>query len=132
VSPVVVDASAGVEMLARSPVGRALARRVPKGSTLWVPDGLFDIEVLAVLRRWDLNSIHTPEQTAACFLRLTTWRLRRAAVVDLRDAAWQFRANITITDGCYVVLAQRLGAPLLTSDLKLAAAPTLPVATITP
>ena len=34
------------------------------------------------------------------------------------------RHNITFTDACYVALARRLDAPLLTSDMRLAAAPT--------
>jgi predicted nucleic acid-binding protein len=119
-------------MIARTTVGKRLARLVPRGATLWVPDGLFDAEVLAVVRRWDLNGVQTPEQTVACYLRFTSWRLRRSPVTGLRDSAWKLRANITFTDACYVALAQSLGAPLMTSDMKLAAAPTLPVRVLTP
>ena len=61
----VLDASAGIEMIAKSVTGVQLAALVPAGATLWVPDGLFDVEVLAVLRRWDLNSILTVSQVAA-------------------------------------------------------------------
>jgi len=42
------------------------------------------------------------------------------------------RHNLTIADALYVVVAQHLSAPLVTADLKLAGAPTLPVVTITP
>lgn len=41
-------------------------------------------------------------------------------VLDLRD-------NFTVYDAAYIVLAQALGAPLVTADAKLAAAATLGV-----
>lgn len=47
----VLDASAGIEMIARTATGVRLAALVPSGATLWVPDGIFDVEVFAVLRR---------------------------------------------------------------------------------
>ncbi len=59
-------------MIARTTTGRQLAALIPVGSTLWVPDGLFDVEVHAVLRRWDMDRI-SPLQTsrpAECVLRL--------------------------------------------------------------
>jgi predicted nucleic acid-binding protein len=74
----------------------------------------------------------TPDQVAAARLRLTSLRLRRAAVSNLSERAWQLRANITFSDACYVVLAEALGCPLLTADLRLASAPNLPVPTIHP
>jgi predicted nucleic acid-binding protein len=39
---------------------------------------------------------------------------------------------MTIADALYVVVARHLDAPLVTTDLKLAGAPRLPVTTITP
>jgi predicted nucleic acid-binding protein len=132
VSAVVVDASSAIELLARTSLGRQIARVVPVNAVLWVPDGLFDVEVHAVLRRWDLRSVLTPDQVAACRLRLTSLRLRRAAVSNLTERAWQLRANITFSDACYVALAEALGCPLLTADLRLASAPSLPVPTLHP
>ena len=51
-------------------------------------------------------------------------RLRRATVSGLATQAWTMRHNITFTDACYIALARRLDAPLLTSDMQLVAAPT--------
>ena len=48
-------------------------------------------------------------------------------MTTLTAEAWTMRHNITFTDACYVALAQRLNAPLLTTDARLAAAPNLPV-----
>lgn len=47
----VIDASSAVELIARTTIGRQMARLVPTQAVLWVPDGLFDVEVHAVLRR---------------------------------------------------------------------------------
>lgn len=131
-TPVVFDASAGAEMIARTTTGDALRRLVPSDAVPWVPDGLFDVEVHAVLRRWELRGVLTPQLAASSRLRLANWPLRRAALTSLADDAWGLRHNITFSDACYVVLAQRLGGPLLTTDRKLAAAPTLPVRVLTP
>ena len=125
--PVVIDASAGVELLARTGRGAALRRLLPAGSVPWIPDGLFDAEVGSVLRRWDLRSVLTAEQLASTWLRLRTWRVRRASVPALHEQAWALRHNITYTDGLYVALAQTIGGHLLTADHNLTNAPTLPV-----
>lgn len=50
----------------------------------------------------------------------------RYALTPLLGDAWALRKNIIVADALYVVLAVRLGAPLLTDDQKLANAPTLP------
>ena len=117
-------------MAARTSTGVRLAELVPKDATLWVPDGLFDVEVLAVLRRWDLNAIVPPDQIEASLLRLAAWRLRRTTVTTVKDRAWQLRKNITFSDAWYVALAEALAAPIITSDQRLIKAPTLPVPTI--
>ena len=47
-------------------------------------------------------------------------------IAEVYAPPWALRANLVIADAVYVVLAVRLGAPLLTDDQKLAKAPTLP------
>lgn len=126
----VIDASAGIEMIARTVTGSRLAALIPAAATLWVPDGLFDVEVLAVLRRWDLNAVLSESQVESSRLRLANLRLRRATVASLAGRAWQLRQNVTFPDACYVALAEALNCPLLTADHRLAAAPTLPVSTL--
>jgi hypothetical protein len=69
-SPVVIDASAGVEMIVRTATGAGLRRLLPTDAVPWVPDGLFDAEVGAVLRRWDLRRLVGPERIARALLRL--------------------------------------------------------------
>jgi predicted nucleic acid-binding protein len=64
--------------------------------------------------------------------RLLAAPVRRVSVRPLVAEGWQLRHNLTVADALYVVVAKHLNAPLVTTDNKLAAAPTLPVATITP
>lgn len=123
--PVVVDASAGVEILAKTHRGIRLARLIPSGAAWDVPDH-FVVEAAAVLRRWELAGRLTPDQAAGALGRLIRWRGNRYPLTPLLQEAWALRANLVIADALYVVLAVRLGAPLLTDDQKLAKAPTLP------
>jgi predicted nucleic acid-binding protein len=130
VTELVLDASAGIEMITRTETGRQLAELIPAAATLWVPDGLFDVEVLAVLRRWDLHAVLSESQVESSRMRLANLRLRRSTVASLASRAWQLRANITFPDACYVALTEALHCPLLTADQRLVAAPTLPVSTL--
>jgi predicted nucleic acid-binding protein len=125
VSAVVIDASAGVEIVAGTRRGRALARLLPGDAEGWVPEHFY-AEVLAVLRRQLLASRLTDSQASAAVARLGAWHLRHASVAPLVPAAWSYRHNLTAGDALYVVLAEQLGASLLTDDQRLAEAPTFP------
>jgi predicted nucleic acid-binding protein len=126
VIPVVIDASAGVELLVDTTRGRALRALFPTSAVPWVPD-LFYAEVGSVLRRWDLAGVLTPTQVSEAIEQLAAWPLRSARLRPLFGPAWRYRHNLTFTDAMYVALAERLEAPLLTDDQKLANAPGLPV-----
>lgn len=99
---------------------------------MWVPDGIFDVEVNAALRRLEMRGNLDTSQCSAARLRLGRLRLRRRRVAPLADRAWSLRPNITFPDACYVALAEALDCALLTTDMKLVDAPTLPVATLNP
>lgn len=124
--PVVIDASAGVELAADTIRGRALRTLLPTDAVPWVPE-VFYVECGAVLRRWDLNRILTPDEIAKGLDELMAWPLRVTQVRGLFADAWRLRASITFADGLYVALAEHLDAPLLTDDHRLANAPNLPV-----
>jgi predicted nucleic acid-binding protein len=126
VTSVVIDASAGAELVANSRRGRALAGLLPQDAEGWVPEHFY-AEVLAVLRRQLLieNMLTEPNATAAV-ARLGRWRLHRASVAPLVDAAWAYRHNMTAADAIYVALAEHLSASFLTDDHNLADAPTFP------
>jgi predicted nucleic acid-binding protein len=50
----------------------------------------------------------------------------------LLQPAWELRHNLSFTDACYVALAEQLGGAELTTDHRLAAAPTLRVPILRP
>jgi predicted nucleic acid-binding protein len=130
-TPIVLDASAGVELALQTPVGRRLQERIPAGATTWVPEHYF-AETVAVLRRHELNHGYDPARIHVALDRLLATPVRRVSVRPLIPEAWRLRHNLTVADALYVVVAQHLSAALVTSDLKLAGAPDLPVVTITP
>ncbi|MBO0730214.1 MAG: type II toxin-antitoxin system VapC family toxin [Acidimicrobiaceae bacterium] len=123
---VVIDASAGVELVADTSRGRMLRRLLPPNPVPWVPD-LFYGECGGVLRKWDLNGIVSPERMGKAIADLTAWPLRMVQTAGLWTDAWRLRRNFTFADAVYVALAAHLGADILTDDAKLANAPTLPV-----
>lgn len=121
-----VDASAGVEIIARTNRGAALRRLIPDGAQQWVPQHFY-AEVLAGLRRLTVfDRKLTDAQAAAALTHLQSWHLREAVVRPLLPAAWTYRHNLTAGDAIYVALAEHLGASLLTDDHRLADSPTLP------
>ena len=54
---------------------------------------------------------------------LADFPLRRYPHDFLLTRVWELRNNLTAYDAVYVALAEALGAPLLTRDRRLAAAP---------
>jgi len=126
VNPVVIDASAGVELAADTLRGRALRTLLPTDAVPWVPE-LFFVECGAVLRRWDLNRILTRAQIDQAIDALMGWPLRITQVRGLSADAWRLRANVTFADAVYVAIAEYLGADLLSEDRRLANTPGLPV-----
>ena len=128
---IVLDASAGVEIALQSPIGRQLHAKIPTGATTWVPEHYF-VEVTSVLRRDEINRRHSAAKVQVALDRLLAAPIRRVSIRPLVGEAWLLRHNMTVADALYVVVAKHLGADLVTTDLKLANSPTLPVSTITP
>lgn len=125
-TPVVIDASAGVEILADTAHGRRLARLLPTDAVGWVPEHFY-VEVAGVIRHHTVVTRMLTEQAAVTVLdRLDRWHLRQAQPGPLLAAAWRFRHNMTMADAVYVALATELWAALLTDDHRLANAPGFP------
>jgi predicted nucleic acid-binding protein len=124
VTPVVIDASAGVEILANTAHGRRLAQLLPTDAVGWVPEHFY-VEVAGVVRHQTVVARTPTEEAAATVLgRLDRWHLRRAQPGPLITAAWRFRHNMTMAD--YVALAAELGGALLTDDHRLVNSPGFP------
>jgi predicted nucleic acid-binding protein len=130
VNPVVIDASAGVELAADTERGRELRSLLPQDPLPWVPD-LFFGECGSVLRRWERRSILTTGRLEEAVDEIAQWQLRVAESKPLFRDAWRRRANLTFADAIYVALAEHLDAPLLTVDGRLQRAPGLQVRFLT-
>jgi predicted nucleic acid-binding protein len=127
----VLDASAGFELLVETKRGQRLLDQVPAGAEWWVPEHYF-LETAAALRRAELRGVVTLAAAQAAATRLRVSRVHRVQVLPLLDEAWSRRGHLTIGDALYVVLAEQLSAVLVTGDVKLAGSPGLAVRTITP
>jgi predicted nucleic acid-binding protein len=120
---IVVDASVVIEVLLNTSAGIQLAERLfNPGETLHAPH-LLDIEVAQVLRRY----MRTRELDAARGLQalddLVDFPLTRYPHDLFLRRSWELRHNITAYDAAYILLAETLGASLLTRDAALASAP---------
>ena len=118
----VVDASAVVELLLRSPLGERVRRRIlDAGEELHAPY-LIDIQVLHVLRRY--NRIREmldrrAEEAISDYFALIIERHSHEVVFA---RVWELRSNLTAYDATYVALAELIGTPLVTVDRRLAKA----------
>ena len=119
---IVVDASAMLEVLLRTPAARAVEKWLfdPR-QTLHAPH-LLDIEVAQVIRRYAANREIDSERGRAALADLADIPLRRYPHDFLLPRIWDLRNNLTAYDAAYVALAEVLDAPLLTRDRRLAAA----------
>ena len=127
--PVVIDASALLELLLQTARGRAV-RQAVAGDDLVATD-LVNPEVLSVLRRLEASGMLTERRADQAVIDLCEAPLRRLPTTPLLDIAWRLRANLSAYDACHVALARVLGCPLVTGDLRLARAPSLGVSVLT-
>jgi predicted nucleic acid-binding protein len=121
---IVLDASAAAEILLALPrAGPALRERIARhGETVHVPH-VFDLEVIAVIRRHALRGVLSERRSRGALGALRDLRAMRYSHVPLQRRIWELRENVTPYDAAYLALAEALGAPLVTVDAALAAAP---------
>ena len=111
----VIDCSAAIDS-----VRGANSIRLPR-TTLYAPE-LIDIEYASAIRRF---VIRQEISMANANSYLATWAstpVRRCRHRPLLARIWTLRENFSAYDASYVALAERLGAPLVTADLRLARA----------
>jgi predicted nucleic acid-binding protein len=119
---IVVDASAMLEALLRTPAAQDVEDRLfAPGQTLHAPH-LLDMEVAQVIRRYAAIGEINAERGRLALADLADLPVRRYAHDFLLPRIWQLRNNLTAYDAAYVALAEALDAKLLTRDRRLAAA----------
>ena len=118
----VVDASVLAPVVADGGSdGRRFRERL-RGETVAGPD-LLRVEVVSVLRRHAGHGHLTEQQADAAIDDLLAFPITVYPSAVLLRRTWELRSNVTSFDGCYVALAEALGAPLVTADRRLAEAP---------
>jgi predicted nucleic acid-binding protein len=117
---IVVDASAVLEVLLRTPAAAAVEERLfgPE-QTLHAPH-LIDVEVTQVLRRYTMSGEADAERCRTALTDFMDLPLARFPHDFLLPRVWELRNNLTAYDAVYVALAEALDAPLLTRDRRLA------------
>src|SRR5215470_14328278 len=119
---IVVDASAMLEVLLRTPDAHAVEKRLfDPERTLHAPH-LLDVEVAQVIRRYAANGEIGDDRGRAALADLADLPMHRYPHDFLWPRVWDLRNNLTACDAVYVALAEALDAPLLTRDARLAAA----------
>ena len=122
---IVIDASAMVELLVRSPAAPAVEEALRSHDA--VAPELFDVEVLSALARIERRGLLDTGAAAKAVLALPRAPIARIAHRRLTAGAWRRRHQLSLYDALYAALAAELGCALLTADRRLAAAPGLDV-----
>jgi len=120
---IVLDASAVLDWLLRTPVGQRIERRIySQNDTLHAPH-LMDLEVTQVLRRLVREGSVFTRRANEAVQDLLDLRIVRYPHFVLLPRIWQHRHNLSAYDAAYVALAEKLDAPLITRDGRLAGSP---------
>ena len=96
----VIDASATVEYLLKTQLGKSIAAAV-ENSVLVAPE-LMDVEVVAVLRRAVLREELSEDRALVALDDLSGWPVERISHRALAKSAWRHRHNLTAYDAFYV------------------------------
>jgi predicted nucleic acid-binding protein len=120
---IVLDASAAVDWLLQTPAGQRIEKRIYSSSESLHAPHLLDLEVAQVLRLLVRDGSVSTQRAAGAIQDLIDLRVSRYPQFVLLLRIWQLRHDFSAYDAAYIVLAERLGATLITRDARLAAAP---------
>lgn len=119
---IVLDASAAVDWLIQTSAAPGIESRMfSRHQSLHAPE-LLDLEIAQVLRRLVREGALSVSRAQAAIEDLLDLRITRYPHLVLMPRIWQLRHNLSAYDAAYVVLAEKLGATLLTRDARLASA----------
>jgi predicted nucleic acid-binding protein len=116
----VMDASALVELLLSTTIGRAVARRIQRHE-LHAPAHI-DAEALSAFGRLQRDGQLAERDVTSRLKLLAEAPIERHLLSHVVRGAWRRRKNLRLADALYVELASQLGLPLVTTDTRLATA----------
>ena len=119
---IVVDASAAVEFLLRTRLGKAIERRLFDPHEALHAPHLIDLEIAHVLRRHCAARKLTEQRAREALEDFLGMPVRRHPHEPFLPRIWELRHNFTAYDAAYIALAEALHAPLVTCDRALASA----------
>jgi predicted nucleic acid-binding protein len=115
----VLDTSAALEVLLKTPLGAAVLPRVLHSDQLLHAPHLLDIEFAHALRRLAQSGAIQQISAEQALTDLADLRLIRHPHGQLVQRIWELRSSVSAYDAAYVALAEALDMPLLTCDAKL-------------
>ena len=116
---IVLDSSAALDYLLGTPHGSFVSERLERQGIALAPH-LLDCEVLAFLRRAVARGEVTESRAILALGHFGALRIMRFPHLRFAARVWELRHSITATDAFFVALAEETGAPLVTTDLRLA------------
>lgn len=120
---IVLDASALVEVLLRTPATAVLTPRLRQpGETVHAPH-LINLEVAQTLRRYFAAGVLSARRAGEALEDLASFPMTLYSHRPFLRRIWELRHNVTAYDAAYLALAEALDAPLVTCDHALASAP---------
>jgi predicted nucleic acid-binding protein len=120
---VVVDASAVLELLLRTSHAERIAERLLNPEVSLHAPHLLDLEVAQVIRRYSRAGELPEDRAGEALDDFRDLRIHRHPHEPLLSRVWEMRHNLTAYDAAYIALAEAIGGPLLTRDVRLASAP---------
>ncbi len=118
---IVADASATAELLLARPAAARIRAALSPHPELHVPEH-FHVEVLSILRRYAIRRELSQRRAAEALAALADLRAVRYPVIELAEAVWDLRFQLTAYDAAYLALARRLDVGLVTLEEGLAEA----------
>ena len=117
---IVLDASAAIDWLLQTAAGQQIETRIySRAESLHAPH-LLDLEVAQVLRRLVREAAVSAQRADQVLQDLLSLRVTRYPHFVFLPHIWRLSRNLSAYDAAYVVLAEELGASLITRDARLA------------
>lgn len=113
----VLDASAAAEFLLGTEEGELVGQHL--GSQPLIAPSLLAVELLSILRGWNLGGQLTQERAALALQDFRDLGVQLFDMEALMLPAWELRHNVSAYDGMYVALAKAFDCTVLSCDLRL-------------